>query len=63
MLKVIRDTYLLDINHTDGGSKAKPLLGFGFEVSDVSKLNNAIREHASNNEISKKDVVSDFGEK
>ncbi len=53
--------YLLDINHTDGGSKAGLLMSFGFSIEDIYKLNEAILQHADNAEAGL--LQNPFGDK
>jgi hypothetical protein len=57
----VRD-YLLNINHPDGGPKAKLLLNFGFTPSDAPVPENAIVSHAMSNEVSAT-IATAFGEK
>ena len=54
--------YLLNINHPDGGPKAKLLLNLGFSASDASLLENAIVDHATSNDVSAV-ITTPFGEK
>ena len=54
--------YLLNVNHPDGGSKAKLLIGFGFDLNHVSVLENTIINQAMFNDVSKV-IPSTFGEK
>ena len=43
--------YLLDISHSDGGSKADFLMRFGFKLEEWQILRESLLEHAQKNEI------------
>ena len=51
MAKIVR--YLLNPNHRAGKSKARFFLSHGFTVEQWTKLAEALRNHASENEITK----------
>lgn len=55
-------SYLLNVRHPDGGSKAKLLIEFGFNAEDHSTLINAIFNHATKNDVSNI-VRTEFAEK
>jgi hypothetical protein len=55
-------SYLLNIHHIDGSSKAKLLLSFGFNINDIAQLHNEIISHAIINEASKV-IVTEYGRK
>jgi hypothetical protein len=55
-------SYLLNINHPDGGAKAKLLIGFGFTIKYTSVLETAIINHVTNNDVCKV-ITTPFGEK
>ncbi|MEM9814857.1 MAG: DUF6883 domain-containing protein [Cyanobacteria bacterium P01_D01_bin.6] len=55
-------TYLLNLNHDDGKSKAKFFLERGFTLEQWQLFADSLREHASNNEIAKI-IPSPFGQK
>ena len=42
---------MLNVNHTKGGSKAKLLLHFGFDINGINALHDAIILHAMENEV------------
>ena len=54
--------YLLNVNHSDGGPKARLLIGYGFDVNAADVLEAAIVNHAVSNDINKR-VTTVFGEK
>lgn len=54
--------YLLNINHPDGGSKAKWFINQGFQVENINKLKDIIIRQASENKVSKT-VKTNFGTK
>ena len=53
--------YLLNINHIDGGSKARLLMSFGFSVEDIYKLHEAVLLHADNADVAL--LQTSFGDK
>ena len=55
-------TYLLNLNHDDGKSKAKFFLECGFTLQEWKLFAESLREHAFNNEIAKI-TPSPFGQK
>jgi hypothetical protein len=44
-------TYLLNLAHRKGGSKAKFFLGRGFSAADWEGFSDALRHHAKNNPV------------
>ena len=54
--------YLLNVNHPDGGTKAKLLISLGFDINNASVLENMITKHATGNDVSKV-IATPFGEK
>jgi hypothetical protein len=49
--KILR--YLLDLQHREGGPKAKFFMGRGFNSSDWEGLADALRHHAKHNKVSR----------
>jgi hypothetical protein len=51
--KIIR--YLLNPNHRSGKSKAQFFLRHGFRIEEWAKLATALRQHASENEVTRRE--------
>jgi len=45
--------YLLNLDHIDGRSKAKLLLGLGFTEDNIYELNDSIVHHAAVNDVTR----------
>ena len=45
--------YILSLSHRDGSSKAKFFMLFGFSIDQWKKLENALKDHAIKNNVTK----------